>query len=154
MEANADGVNIVYTDEGNFITPFSNLPVVRFSFTFASGFSITDAIGFSETTTVQNILSSTQFRASDGEIAGFAGGSFRFNMTSIRTGDSVFNGVSVDDIACVVGPCPQRGAEFAFRGVFPNEINTGRFVLVPEPGVLAVLAPSCLPMMLRRYRKH
>ncbi|MEM0913181.1 MAG: PEP-CTERM sorting domain-containing protein [Planctomycetota bacterium] len=151
ISANTNGIDILYTDAENFITTFGPQSVLSISFTFDNGFSIDQAAGFSEATTIQNDLNNTPFQVVDGELAGYAGGSFSFEYTTIRAANAYVD-TTVDEIFCLVAPCPQRGAHFAFSGQQAAESNIGRFVLVPEPASLTLLALGGASLMMRRRK--
>ncbi len=135
LAAADDGQNTVYTDPANFITRFDLPSLLYFNFTFDNGFTIADASNFSPTSTIQNDLDTRQFRAVNGVLDGILGGfSFDYQPSPIPAG-SQYTGTSVDDIFCVVLPCPQGGAHFRFAGPLSSETHTGRFRLVASlPG--------------------
>ncbi len=142
IAANDDGMSYDYTDEKNFITMFNNPPVLEIYFEFDNGFTIDTAPGFSTATTIQTDLASTQFSALNGIIRGQSG-SFVFDYTNVgQLANNSYDGVVVDQIFCVVLPCPQNGLEIDFSGSLTGEINIGQFEYsaVPTPATLTLMA--------------
>ena len=151
LAANDDGANILYTDPGNFITPFASPAVVEINFTFDNGFSIDQAAGFSTTSTIQSELATAQFQASNDVLQGIIGGwSFEYTNTIAAVAQTSYDGADIDEILCVVLPCPQGGAHFNFTGPAAGESNQGVFRLVPEPTSAVLLGLGTLGLARRR----
>ena len=151
IAASDDGTkHFIYTDDANFITEFSNPPVLEFSFTFGSGLTIDDVSNFSSASTIQTQLASTQFQASNGIIDGW---SFEYTHSSQLLPPHSYQGTSVSNIFCVTLPCPQLGAHVMFSGVNASENHEGFFRLViPEPSTMFFGTLSGLAILTARRR--
>lgn len=138
IEASDDGTNhFIYTDDDNFLTEFSNPPVLEFSFTFDSGLNINDVDDFDSTSTIQTEHAGTQFVAAGGVMDDW---SFEYqHVVAIVPFDSYID-TTTPGIVCITLPCPQPSADVHFIGTGPAEFHEGSFhLVVPEPSTLALV---------------